>query len=641
MLSTWPTLIRKSKSFLPRQSTFFELLGFVVLAVGIFCGLALFTYDPTDLTQGPTTGETYRNMGGPAGARLTDFLLGTVGIGSLLIAPMLFFCGALMALGFIRWPKPKRFVGFALILVVFAGLTHIEQPNPGATRLPHGVGGVIGTHLGNALLKSIGYGGAVIGLAFAAVASLVITGNLTVSNTAKFVEYLLFVLRRLVSQSTSANSKRRLASLTSPVTSETTAQANGENGKHTAQPITAGQGDENETDIPLDLTSTAPRNGKPDLSIFQTSKVDSSKKSDFSALVKQLEGQLREFKIEGKISNITQGPVVTTLEYEPGAGTKAAKIVGIANDIARMLRAQSVRVIPALPGKSTVGIEIPSQQRSIVRFGDVVKSARFRTDEITLPVALGVDTFGHPVIEDLVQMPHLLLAGTTGSGKSVFINNLIAGLVCKNSAKEMRFVFIDPKMVELAAYKKLPHLACPVISDVKSHAKAVLNRLVAEMENRYEMMLALEARNIQEFNETIRARRRSEFVEFNGKWQALPYVVCLIEEYADLILRLGKPAEELITRLAQKARAAGIHLVIATQRPSVDVVTGLIKANFPTRIAFRVQSGVDSRTILDQTGAETLLGKGDLLYQSAGKIQRLHAALIEDDEVRRLVKACA
>ena len=633
-MSAWQTLIEKSKA---KQSTFFELLGLVVLAGGIFCGLALFTYDPTDSTQIAPGGETYRNMGGPVGAWLANFLLSTLGIVSLLIALLLFFCGALMALGFIRWPKSKRFVGLAVILVVFAGLLHIEHPTPGTTHLPHGSGGVIGKFLGNTLLKSIGYGGAVIGLSFAGIASLVMSGNLTVSNTAKFVEYLLFLLRRLAGHAMGNDSKRRIASLTS----ETTAHANGENGKRTAQWMTADQGDENEIDMPLDLTSAVPKNGKPDLQMFQTSKVNSSKKTDFSALVQQLEGHLHEFKIEGKITNTTEGPVVTTVEYEPGAGTKAARIVSIANDIARMLRAQSVRVIPALPGRNTVGIEIPSEQRSIIRFGDVVKSARFRTEELTLPVALGVDTFGNPVIEDLVQMPHLLVAGTTGSGKSVFIHNLIAGLVCKKSAREMRFVFIDPKMVELAAYKNLPHLACPVISEVKTQAKAVLNRLVAEMEHRYEMMLALEARNIQEFNETIRTRRRSQFVDFDGKWQALPYVVLLIDEFADLILMLGRPAEELITRLAQKARAAGIHLIIATQRPSVNVVTGLIKANFPTRIAFRVQSGVDSRTILDQVGAETLLGKGDMLYQSAGRIQRLHAALLEDTEVRKLVKACA
>ena len=636
-MSASRTLIEKSKALLPTQNTFFELAGFGVLAAGIFCGLALFTYDPADSTQIAAAGDaTYRNMGGPAGAWLADVLFRTIGIVSLLLAPVLFFSGALMALGFIRCPKPKRFVGLAVILVVISGFMHIEHPIPGTTHLPHGAGGVIGTILGSKLLKMIGYGGAVIGLTLTGIASLVISGNLTVSNTAKFVEYLVFLLERLASRSMSRAGTTR----TAPLAGETAGRANRENGKRTAHATNGAQADEDETDVPLDLTSAVPKNGKPDIDMFKTSKV-AARNTDFSALVTQLEGHLREFKIEGRITNTTEGPVVTTVEYEPGAGTKSARIVSIANDIARMLRAQSVRVIPALPGRNTVGIEIPSEQRSLIRFGDVVKSARFRSDDLTLPVALGVDTFGNPVIEDLVQMPHLLLAGTTGSGKSVFINDLIAGLLCKKSAKEMRLVFIDPKMVELAAYKNLPHLACPVINDVKTQAKAVLNRLVAEMENRYEMMLALETRNIQEFNETIRTRRRTEFAGFKGKWQPLPYVVLLIDEFADLILILGKPAEELITRLAQKARAAGIHLIIATQRPSVNVVTGLIKANFPTRIAFRVQGGIDSRTILDQTGAETLLGRGDLLYQSAGRLQRLHAALLEDSEVRKLVKACA
>ena len=628
--------MEKSKAVLPSSRTFFELLGLVLIATAVFCGLALFTYDPTDPTRIVTSGDVYRNMGGPAGAWLADTLLGAIGIVSLLIAPVLFFFGLAMALGFIRWPKTKRFVGFAAVLVVCAGLAHIEHPDLGMTRLPSGHGGAIGTVLGDTLMRTIGYGGAVIGLSLAGIASLVISGNLTVSGTARFLEYLIFVLGRIASQPTGRENRKAA----SPLTGEAAA-TNGENGKRSARSVAADNGDASEIDVPLDLTSAVPRNGKPDLDMFQPSKVSASKRTDFTALVAELEGHLREFKIDGKITNTTEGPVVTTLECEPGAGTKAARIVSIANDIARMLRAQSVRVIPALPGRNTVGIEIPSEQRSIIRFGDVIKSPRFRSDELTLPVALGVDTFGNPVVEDLVQMPHLLLAGTTGSGKSVFINNLIAGLVCKRTAKEMRFVFLDPKMVELAAYKNLPHLACPVISDVRTQAKAVLERLVDEMESRYEMMLSLEARNIQEFNETIRTRRRSEFGQFNGKWQPLPYVVFLIDEYADLILILGKPAEDLITRLAQKARAAGIHLIIATQRPSVNVVTGLIKANFPTRVAFRVQSGTDSRTILDQIGAETLLGKGDLLYQSAGRLQRLHAALLEDHEVRKLVKACA
>ena len=633
-------LIEKSKAFLPKASAFFELLGFAVLASGIFFGLALISYDPTDSIKLFATGkllatdETYENMVGPAGAWLADFLLNTFGLVSFLIASILFFWGGMMALGFVRWPKTKRVVGVALVVVVFCGLIHIDEPNPKGTQLSNGFGGAIGTALGNTLLNSVGYGGAVIGLIFAAVAGLVVTGNLTVSSTARFVEYLLFLLQRLINEPIGKRGRRSISSLAAPQTNE-------ENGARAARPITGDQDGESELGIEVDLTSAVPKNGKPDVDIFQTSKASSSDKTDFPALVKQLESQLHEFKIEGKITNITVGPVVTTLEYEPTAGTKAAKIVSIANDIARVLRAQSVRVIPALAGKNTVGIEIPSEQRRVIRLGDVLKNAKFRSSEVILPVALGVDTFGEPVVEDLVQMPHLLIAGTTGSGKSVFINNLIAGLVCKNTAKEMRFVFIDPKMVELAAYKKLPHLGCPVISDIKTDAKTLLNRMVEEMEKRYESMLALETRNIQEFNETIRTRRRSEFVNFNGKWQTLPYVVFLIDEFADMVFMLGKEAEELITRLAQKARAAGIHLVIATQRPSVDVVTGLIKANFPTRVAFRVQSGSDSRVILDQSGAEALLGKGDLLYQSAGMIQRLHAALIEDSEVKKLVKACA
>src|SRR5213594_4903736 len=580
-------LIEKSKALLPEASAFFELLGFAVLASGIFSGLALITYDPTDSIKLFATDEPYQNMIGPAGAVLADFLLSTFGLVSLLIPSILFFWGGMMALGFVRWPQTKRFVGCALIVVVACGLIHIDDPNPRGTQLSNGFGGAIGTTLGNTLLNSVGYGGAVIGLIFAAVAGLVVTGNLTVSNTARFFEYLLFLLQRLISEPIG---KRRRK----PPSSLSTLQTNGENGTRAAQPITGDQDEESEIGIEVDLTSAVPKNAKPDVDIFQTSKANSSDKTDFRALVKQLESQLHEFKIEGKITNITVGPVVTTLEYEPTAGTKAAQIVSIANDIARLLRAQSVRVIPALPGKNTVGIEIPSEQRKVIRLGDVLKSTKYRSSEVILPVALGVDTFGEPVVEDLVQMPHLLIAGTTGSGKSVFINNLIAGLVCKNTAKEMRFVFIDPKMVELAAYKRLPHLACPVISDIKTDAKTLLNCMVEAMEKRYESMLALEARNIHEFNETIRKRRRSEYVEFNGKWQVLPYVVCLIEEYADLILRLGKPAEELITRLAQKARAAGIHLIIATQRPSVNGVTGLIKANFPTRIAFRVQSGTDA-----------------------------------------------
>src|SRR5881396_3249900 len=348
----WRMLIEKSKSFLPEERAVFEVLGFAVIACGIFFGLALITYDPTDSLKLFVTGATYENMVGPAGAVLADFLLSTFGLISLPLAVILCFWGGLMALGFVRWPKTKRLVGFALILVVLCGAVHIEAPDPKATHLSNGLGGAIGATLGNALLNSVGYGGAVIGLIFAAVGGLVVTGNLTVSNTARFFEYLLFLLQRLMSEPIGKRRRKPLSSLS-------TLQTNGENGTRAAQPITGDQDEESEIGIEVDLTSAVPKNAKPDIDIFQTSKANSSDKTDFRALVKKLESQLHEFKIEGKITNITVGPVVTTLEYEPTAGTKAAKIVSIANDIARMLRAKSVRVIPALPGKNTVGIEIP------------------------------------------------------------------------------------------------------------------------------------------------------------------------------------------------------------------------------------------------------------------------------------------
>ena len=271
-----------------------------------------------------------------------------------------------------------------------------------------------------------------------------------------------------------------------------------------------------------------------------------------------------------------------------------------------------------------------------VEVSELLQIRRDKLDELR---AMGVDPFGDPVIDDLANMPHLLVAGSTGSGKSVFINCLIASLLCRHSTKDLRLIMIDPKMVELANYNKCPHLACPVLTDMKSEGLPILRQLVAEMELRYEMIGSVGAKNIFGFNDTIKSRRKTEFKKFEGKWQTLPYVVVIIDEFADMIMVLGKDAEDAITRLAQKARAAGIHLVLATQRPSVKVVTGSIKANFPSRVAFRVISGVDSRTILDDAGAEDLLGKGDMLFQTSKGTQRIHGAYISEKEIEKLIKA--
>jgi S-DNA-T family DNA segregation ATPase FtsK/SpoIIIE len=307
-----------------------------------------------------------------------------------------------------------------------------------------------------------------------------------------------------------------------------------------------------------------------------------------------------------------------------------------------MLKANSLRVLAPIPGKDTVGFEVPNRadERALIGFCDLLSAKDFLNPKRRLPVAMGVDIFGHPVIEDLADMPHLLVAGSTGSGKSVFMNTLIGSLVARHSAHTLRMVMIDPKMVELAAYNGLPHMACPVITDTAKDARNVLGQLVDEMERRYRAMRALGARSLEGFNDIIRTRRKSEFIDYEGPWQPLPYLVLIIDEMADMMMTLGRDAETPIARLAQKARAAGLHMVIATQRPTTDVVTGLIKANFATRVAFRVLSGVDSRTILDHVGAETLLGKGDMLYLASGGSKRIHGAYLSEAEVQAMVKAC-
>jgi S-DNA-T family DNA segregation ATPase FtsK/SpoIIIE len=335
---------------------------------------------------------------------------------------------------------------------------------------------------------------------------------------------------------------------------------------------------------------------------------------------------------------VTQGPVVTTFEFKPAPGTKVSKISALGEDLARLLKAQSLRVLAPIPGKDTVGFEVPNTERSTIGFADLIDTPEFKSTKRKMPIAMGVDIFGKAVTEDLAEMPHLLVAGSTGSGKSVFMNTLIGSLIARHTPSTLRLIMIDPKMVEMAAYNALPHMACPVITDPQNEAKSVLDQLVQEMESRYERMRVVGARNIDGFNETVKSKRKSEFLEFEGKWAPMPFIVLIIDEMADMMMMLGKDAEQPIARLAQKARACGIHMVIATQRPSADVVTGLIKANFPTRVAFRVLSGIDSRTILDQSGAEGLLGKGDMLYLASGGTHRLHGAYLPESEVHAMVK---
>lgn len=343
-----------------------------------------------------------------------------------------------------------------------------------------------------------------------------------------------------------------------------------------------------------------------------------------------LEEKLLEFGVEGKIKEIQPGPVVTLYEFEPAPGVKISRIANLENDLARAMSAVSVRIIAPIPGKSVVGIELPNKKRATVYLRELITSESFSKEKSPLSIILGKDIAGKPYVTDLSKMPHLLIAGTTGSGKSVCINTIVCSILYKSSFEKVKFVMIDPKMVELSAYEDIPHLAAPVVTDPK-HASTVLKNVVGEMERRYSILAEYKVRNIDSYNE-LAAKDRSV--------EKMPYLVVIVDEFADLMIVAGKEVEQSIIRIAQMARAVGIHLILATQRPSVNVITGIIKANMPARLSFRVSSKTDSRTILDQNGAETLLGRGDSLFIPPGSSDpvRIHGCFVSETEVSEVVK---
>lgn len=392
----------------------------------------------------------------------------------------------------------------------------------------------------------------------------------------------------------------------------------------------------------------------PPLSLLDRPKPKKQSYSEESlqGMSRLLEIKLKEFGVEVQVESVHPGPVVTRFEIQLAPGIKVSRISNLAKDLARSLAMLSVRVVEVIPGKTTVGIEIPNEDRQIVRFAEVLETPEF--DDAKSPVALGLghDIGGKPIIADLAKMPHLLVAGTTGSGKSVGVNAMILSILFKSSPDDARLIMIDPKMLELSVYEGIPHLLCPVVTDMKEAANA-LRWCVAEMDRRYKLMSMLGVRNLAGYNRKVKEAieagepiadptfKQEHVDDVRPTLDKLPTIVVVVDEFADMIMIVGKKVEELIARIAQKARAAGIHLILATQRPSVDVITGLIKANIPTRIAFQVSSRIDSRTILDEGGAEQLLGHGDMLYLPPGTSLpiRVHGAFVADDEVHRVVDA--
>lgn len=364
----------------------------------------------------------------------------------------------------------------------------------------------------------------------------------------------------------------------------------------------------------------------------------------FNSIKVAIEQKLNEFKIESRIVNVLKGPVVDTFELELGEGVKLSKVLNLTDDIGLALNGMPVRMVYPMRGRSTIGIEVPRNPREFIFLDEVLRSKEFENTKHRLPVAMGKDAFGEVQVVDLAGMPHMLVAGATGAGKSVFVNSLLVSLLTKKSPRELKLVLIDPKQLELAMYESLPHLMLPVITDAKTAAISLL-WLVQEMERRYSILKDMGVKNIDGFNRKVKNSDERSLLKINKYYEdsteegyELPYLVCIVDEFADLILtKVGKEIETNVNKLAAKARAAGIHLVVATQRPSTDVITGVIKANFPTRVAFTVTSGIDSRTILDKMGAEKLLKRGDMLYKHGTELVRMHSSFIEEEEIEGLI----
>jgi S-DNA-T family DNA segregation ATPase FtsK/SpoIIIE len=628
-----------------------EILGVVLIFTLIFTGLCLVTYHPSDpcVNQVQAQGEVH-NFFGPAGAHVAGFLVAVFGLGAFW-APIVLFVITLSVLN----DSSRRvilvaLVGGFLLMVTTAGLLSVYRTNYLVFGNQFSSGGVLGIPLARIAVKYINTTGALIFLFTIWTIGFIMTTRLSLMR--------LFLWVTTLCRSTFNRIK------TARVISR-------ERHQKARKRATKDQKLSSRKDAPLRIIEHSPKQRKevpsarqeafefmtddhwfrlPSLNLMEGSEAD-VKAMDRETLQMQsrlLEKKLSDFDVYGKVVAVSPGPVVTMYEYEPAPGVKINKVVNLADDLSLALRAESIRIVAPIPGKAVIGIEVPNAQRETVRLKDIIASHDFQTSKSSLTLALGKDILGGPVTTDLAKMPHLLIAGATGSGKSVALNAMICSVLYKATPKEVKLMLIDPKRIELSTYEGIPHLIVPVVIDAKKATRG-LHWAVNEMERRYGLMAEKGARNIHQYNKKL-VKERAD-VEHTGRAQDpgaseekpthenLPLILIVIDELADLMLVASRDVELALTRLAQMARAAGIHLIIATQRPSVDVLTGIIKANFPTRISFQVSSRTDSRTILDSNGAEGLLGNGDLLLLPPGtaKLQRIHGAYVSEQEIRRII----
>ncbi len=647
------------------------------LAVSAYLLIALFSYSQDDPGWSHTgSSAAVSNAVGPTGAWLADVFFSLFGYLAYLFPGLL----ALRAWNVFRARRIEdrgfewvifvlRAIGLVLVMVSATALAVLHHSETVST-LPFGVGGILGGQVAEATASAFSYLGSTLILLAVFLFGVTIFTDLSwlalIDSTGR---YSLTVAGWCRTQWVTFRDRSREQQLSADALKQRHDTVDGKFRKNAERkdPVISTPMKKPVASVRVQqekqgsLFKDVPPGELPAIGLLDKPKKTDHKgfsKESLEAMSRMLELKLQDFGISAEVVEVLPGPVITRFEIQPAAGVKVSRISNLAKDLARSLAVISVRVVEVIPGKSVVGIEIPNEHREMVRLGDVLSSREYDEARSPLSLALGHDISGVPVIADLGKMPHLLVAGTTGSGKSVGINAMLLSLLFKASPDDVRLIMVDPKMLELSVYDGIPHLLAPVITDMKDAASG-LRWCVGEMERRYKLMATLGVRNLAGYNRKVLEAAAQGKPLLDPFWlpeqnfsvgddaeeasapplEKLPYIVVVIDEFADMMMIVGKKVEQLIARIAQKARAAGIHLILATQRPSVDVITGLIKANVPTRIAFQVSSKIDSRTILDQGGAEQLLGHGDMLYLPAGSgvPVRVHGAFVDDHEVHRVV----
>lgn len=644
-------------------------VGFIAgLAGASFALVSLLTFSTSDPSWSSSgAGDVLSNQGGVVGAYFSDMVYSLVGFLALGV-PLLLL---LLSYRSIRPPvirgvtSTDRVIssfGWVTFLAASAGLIQIVVPQEAF--LPQGTGGIIGYGVASWFTAAFSDFGARLLLSFCVLLGGTLAFDIDWMRVAeKLGSATINTVNTLRSRIDDFNDRRKLRTEKAKRSVQIAAHVEKEKlrtpPKIKAPKLLENVGKKAEREKQKPLFESAELTPMPPLALLDAPTQTGPRgysTSELESLSRLLEIKLADFGITAEVVSVYPGPVVTRFEIQPAAGVKVSRISNLAKDLARSLAVNSVRVVEVIHGKSVVGIEIPNADRQTVNFRDVLSSAEFDDAKSPLTIALGHDIAGTPIVADLGKMPHVLVAGTTGSGKSVGVNCMLVSLLYKATPDDVRLILVDPKMLELSVYDGIPHLLTPVITDMKDAANG-LRWCVAEMERRYKLMSLLGVRNLAGYNRKVRDAEKAgtpiddplwtpdPVLELTGEEQVapaletLPSIVVVIDEFADMMMIVGKKVEELIARIAQKARAAGIHLVLATQRPSVDVITGLIKANIPSRVAFSVSSKIDSRTILDQGGAEQLLGYGDMLYLPSGSSTptRVHGAFCSDDEVHRVV----